>query len=390
MDSKDKKLIVIPGSWLSLGGTLVTLSAMIKGFEELGLADRICVLVKQGSTNESYLIKSGQLHCLQYIQAEDHSEFLQKSLEWVHRQPVGNPLLLDNWVSKRHFPILIRASPQLRISGRRTYHFFHDLAHSKKILGHLARRVTFALLAPEGICNSNFTASYIRKIGLNVRNIMYQPVDLDKFDDFKNSESLDSPPSNLKAIVESGAKIILTPSRISKPYEVNDKNLRALIPVLAELKNRGHHCHLVIIGQDISPEKKLSQDLINFAKQADISERFTILPPTYELEKYYRYADIVLTLAPREPFGRVVVEAIACGVPVVGSNTGGISEILKNFAPNWVVDPENTKQVSDMIVDTFNSPVTSQLLIKGKSWIRDECSPLGYAKQMIDLTQLLQ
>jgi glycosyltransferase involved in cell wall biosynthesis len=48
-----------------------------------------------------------------------------------------------------------------------------------------------------------------------------------------------------------------------------------------------------------------------------------------ELCKYYNTADIFCIPSQyEEGFGRVVAEAVACGLPVVGSNKGGISEAL--------------------------------------------------------------
>mgnify|MGYP001795863410 CR=1 FL=1 len=86
----------------------------------------------------------------------------------------------------------------------------------------------------------------------DIRGILYQPVDLEKF----NAQSVNStPPDNLQSIINSGARIMLTPSRISKPGMVNDKNLRALIPVLAQLKAMGENYHGIVIGEDQSPEK---------------------------------------------------------------------------------------------------------------------------------------
>lgn len=50
-----------------------------------------------------------------------------------------------------------------------------------------------------------------------------------------------------------------------------------------------------------------------------------------ELYKYYNIADIFCAPSQyEEGFGRVVMEAVACGVPVVGSNKGGIPEALDN------------------------------------------------------------
>ncbi|MEL6333661.1 MAG: glycosyltransferase [Cyanobacteria bacterium J06626_26] len=197
------------------------------------------------------------------------------------------------------------------------------------------------------------------------------------------------PPHNIRYLVTSGAKFILTPSRINQPNIVNDKNLRAIPPVLAALKDRGYDYYSVIIGEDSSAGKTRTQALRRQAQAWGVADRLLILPNTFEIEAYYRYADIVVTLAPREPFGRTVVEAIACGVPVVGSNTGGINEILQNFAPDWVVDPHNAPQVAEKIIQVIAGQDTQNILRQGQQWVRHTCSPETYASRMMQLVNLL-
>jgi glycosyltransferase involved in cell wall biosynthesis len=110
------------------------------------------------------------------------------------------------------------------------------------------------------------------------------------------------------------------------------------------------------------------------------------LPPSFAIEQYYKYADVMVTLAPREPFGRVVVEAIACGVPVVGSQTGGIGEILHHFAPEWTVDPNDPVAVAEAIVRITADPNTPNILAQGKSWVKTQCSVESYARRIMEIT----
>lgn len=66
-----------------------------------------------------------------------------------------------------------------------------------------------------------------------------------------------------------------------------------------------------------------------------------------KLPKYYNIADILCIPSQyKEGFGRVVMEAVACGLPVVGSNKGGIPEALDNTV-SALVDPtiENLTEV---------------------------------------------
>ena len=380
------KLIILPSLCDSLGGSTVSLSMTIAGFAQLQSLDRIRVPVQSGSLLENYLRHSGQEACLQPITAGDSQQFYQRALNWVSRQPRDYPLLLENCTNRHLITILARNIPRLRLSGRPIYHVFRDLATSHNWAGKWLRRSAFICLNPGAICNSRFTAeSVAQDLGLEIEGILYPPVDRERFG---NRPISIAPPPGLEPILASGAKIVLTPSRIGEPGQVNDKNLRGIILVLAQLKKLGHHYHAVIIGQDYSTDKTYTRALLELAEQLAVSERVTILPPSFAIEDYYQYADLVVTLAPREPFGRTVAEAIACGVPVVGSNTGGINEILCNFAPQWTADPNEPTAVARTIVRLEEDSRTDSLLSLGQKWVEFYCSPLEYAKKIIEIVNL--
>ena len=219
----------------------------------------------------------------------------------------------------------------------------------------------------------------------NIQGILYQPVDLEHFHQRPSTQPV---PEILQPILQSGARLMLTPSRINQAGIVNDKNLRTLIPVLAQLKAMGHHYHGVVIGPDSSPSRANSRVLLEQAEQAGVADRFTILPHMNNIEDFYKHANIVVTLAPREPFGRTVVEAIACGVPVVGSRSGGIGEILNHFAPHWTVDPQNPLAVAETILRVASDTMTSSILAHGRAWVEQRCSVMEYARGVMEVTGL--
>ncbi|MUL38263.1 glycosyltransferase family 4 protein [Gloeocapsopsis dulcis] len=378
-----RKLLVVPVFHHALGGATVSLSLMLKGFQQCGALDQLCVLLRSNSLMEQYLRQAGHEACLHPIPEQDLSQFMKQALRWVNQQPPDWPLLLENCVARQLLPAMLQASPALRLSRRPVYLVFRDLADSPHRLGSLVRKVTLASLAPHAICNSQFTAQHIRRLIPSTRDVLYPPVDPEKFNAHRSV-----PPEELQPILNSGARIILTASRISKEDNINDKNLRSLPIVLAQLKAAGHHYHGVIIGQDTSSEQIRSRALLAQAEDLGVADRFTILPPALDIENYYRYADVVVTLAPREPFGRTVVEAIACGVPVIGSRSGGIGEILHNFAPHWTVDPYTPVAAAQAIISVVNAPDTPTVLAQGQQWVEANCSLVPYAQKIMEITGL--
>ena len=378
------KLLVLPGDCDTFGGTLVSLSLLVSGFERNGQSQQICVLVRAGSVMEQYLKQMNQEFCLQPIVAESQRQFLSKAIKWVNEQPKQHPLLIDNCVHRHLLLTLLIKAPALRFNRRSIYHFCHDTAASGHFLGYFARKLIFSCISPRTLCNSQFTASRIRYLMPNICGILYQPVDLKRF----NSSSLSIPPLPLKSILTLGFRVILIPSRISNPGINNDKNLYACISLLAVLKEKGHNYCGIIIGEDSSPEKINSQTLQVQAKRLGVADRFFILPFAADIENYYKFADIIVALAPREPFGRTVVEAIACGVPVVGSCTGGIGEILSQFTREWMVAPDEPFAVAEAIIQMSTNPNTSAILAEAQSWVDVECSAEAYARKMARYTNL--
>ena len=380
------KLLVLPAEHNLLGGMTVSLSHLIKGFEQCGVSEQLCVLVRADTLLEQYLRQAGQASCMQPIAARSNRQFMQHALRWVGQQPPAWPLLMECCDARQVLPVVALAAPALRLSKRPIYHFFRDLARSYNPLGNLLRKLTFACLSPSAICNSQFTAKHIQQsLVPEIRGILHPPIDTQ---DFNNCPPSTPAPAELQPILRTGARLMLTPSRITESGKVNDKNLRSLLPILAQLKATGHHYHGVIVGQDYSPGQTLSRALLEQAARLELTDRFTILPPTFAIKDYYKYADVVVTLAPREPFGRTVVEAIACGVPVVGSKTGGIGEILHNFAPQWTVDPNDPVAAAEAIVRIAADPNTANILDRGRCWIETYCNVVSYARQIVEITGL--
>lgn len=383
-----RKLLIIPANMNTLGGMTISMVMLAKGFKALNMSDRVNIFMREGTLMAEIFMKENLLDCVEIISKEE-DDFFYEAIRRAHKYPVDYPLLLDNSVARNRLFKVLRVALKLRFSRRPTYHFCHDLALSHNWLGSIIRQIAFFLLAPKAICNSYFTAKHIRRLMPKICGILYQPVDFVSIG--QRLEFCSKIPENLIAILDSKAKILLTPSRLNKPGIVNDKNLRALPPLIAALKARGFDYHSVVIGDDDSHDNRHTQQLLNQAEALGVSDRFTILPSTLEIETYYKYSDVVVTMAPREPFGRTVVEAITCGVPVVGSNSGGIREILQNFAPDWLVDPADSVAAAEKLIEVDADRSKTQLLLReGRRWVKANCTAEQYAQGMMELVGLVE
>jgi glycosyltransferase involved in cell wall biosynthesis len=80
-------------------------------------------------------------------------------------------------------------------------------------------------------------------------------------------------------------------------------------------------------------------------------------PWTDNMLPYYSAMDmLVLPSTGREAFGRVLVEAQACGIPVLGSNIGGIAETMNVGVTGRLVEPGDVKAWTDALVCLASDP----------------------------------
>lgn len=88
--------------------------------------------------------------------------------------------------------------------------------------------------------------------------------------------------------------------------------------------------------------------------------------PQDQLRKLYSVADVSLAPSRNEPFGLVVIEANACGTPVIGTNDGGIAGILTDET-GILINPEDPKSLAKEV---------EAVLSKSKIIDRDTCAEL--------------
>ena len=65
----------------------------------------------------------------------------------------------------------------------------------------------------------------------------------------------------------------------------------------------------------------------------------------------YREADFLVLPSLFEPFGIVLLEAMATGLPVVASRVGGIPEVVRDGRTGILVEPANARALADALME---------------------------------------
>jgi len=107
--------------------------------------------------------------------------------------------------------------------------------------------------------------------------------------------------------------------------------------------------YLVLGGQG-----PLKANLISLAQKLEIENyiRFTGFIPEKQLPDYYKMADIfILPTVELEGFGLITLEALASGVPVLGTPVGGTVEILNKLDSKYLFKDTKPESMASLIVE---------------------------------------
>jgi phosphatidylinositol alpha-1,6-mannosyltransferase len=159
-----------------------------------------------------------------------------------------------------------------------------------------------------------------------------------------------------------GRRWLMTVARLT-PHKGIDTGLR----VLAELRDSYPNLAYAVIGfgQELAA-------LQHMARQLGVSDRVLFLTnvPDRDLPGLYNCAEIYLGLSRQmtrnvEGFGISLVEAGACGVPVIGGRTGGIPDAVRHGETGLLVDSEQPEDVSTAVRSLLDNKALANRLGAG-------------------------
>ena len=119
--------------------------------------------------------------------------------------------------------------------------------------------------------------------------------------------------------------------------------------VIKAFKGLSVDAELVIVGDgpDLDKMKKLAR--------SDKRIKFTGSVSHEKVPKYFSSADLFVTASKTETEGIVLLEAMACGLPVVGVDSLAVPRLVKNGWNGFVVEPDNSKKFGQAILNVMTS-----------------------------------
>lgn len=128
---------------------------------------------------------------------------------------------------------------------------------------------------------------------------------------------------------------IMMPGRLSRW-----KGQATFIRLIASLRARGVPCQGLIVGEAEARKEAYATELQQQVAREQLQASVFFLGHRSDMATLYATCQLVCNLSSRpEPFGRTVIEALACGTPVLAWDQGGPAESLRDCLPEGLVMP---------------------------------------------------
>jgi L-malate glycosyltransferase len=102
---------------------------------------------------------------------------------------------------------------------------------------------------------------------------------------------------------------------------------------------------LLLVGD--GPEISIVCKLVD---QLELQGKVLFVGKQENLEELYSISDLMLLLSEKESFGLVALEAMACGVPCIGTNVGGMPEVISDGENGYTCQLGDIETISDKAI----------------------------------------
>ena len=197
------------------------------------------------------------------------------------------------------------------------------------------------------VVSSIIRDTLINKLGISSEKVITFPVFTD-VSKFENSGLKD----NLKEKYRDFENIVLFVGALIKR-----KNIESLLSAAPDVINKYPKTLVLIIGEG---EEKVQLSKLSTKLGIEQNIRFEGKVTQEELPSYYQACSLFVLPSKEDGWGRVVIEALACGKPVIVSDACGVSDVVTNAECGFVFPIDRADILAEKIIYPLEHPELSK------------------------------
>ncbi len=205
-------------------------------------------------------------------------------------------------------------------------------------------------------------SNYLKELLLKQDSLLKDKIDVVPL---PNDETVFYPDENISR----DRNLIVAVSRLTK-----QKRLDFLVKAIMIVYENQPEIRLEIYGA--GPEEENLKELI---KKYNLGENIKIMKPVSqeELRKTYNKAAAVVLNSLNEGFGLILTEAMLCQTAVIGTKSGGITDIIEHSETGLLVPPDDSARLAEAI----------QRLLEDEN-LRDRLAKAGYHRALVHFSSV--
>ena len=109
------------------------------------------------------------------------------------------------------------------------------------------------------------------------------------------------------------------------------------------------------LPQPAGPDGAYYESVLRQCREGGLADRVAFAGPYSDVVAVMAQTDVMLCCSPYDNFGRVLFEAMACGVPVVAFDAGGVREVVEHGRNGLLVSNRDAKAMAEAVVQLCES-----------------------------------
>jgi len=154
-----------------------------------------------------------------------------------------------------------------------------------------------------------------------------------------------------------GDRVLAIVSRLT-PW----KGHRTLLEALPRVAAAHPTVRLLVVGEPAFWTSDYAEELAALAEALGLADRVLFLGRREDVPELLALSEMLVLPSEDEPFGRVIVEAMAMGLPVVATATGGVPEIVVPEETGLLVPPRDPPALAEAVVTLLDDPERSRAM----------------------------
>ena len=167
------------------------------------------------------------------------------------------------------------------------------------------------------------------------------------------------------------------------------KGIHYLINAFSFVAEEFRQSRLIIIGKE--ENVGYAEDLRRQIKKLGLESRVQFIGHQSQVELAFCMAEAAVLVLPStsEGLGRVIIEAMATATPVIGSDIGGIPELIKDGVNGFLIPPGDEQALAEKLQSVLNNPAKARAMgHAGRSFAHQLFSPEGYLNGYRDICKM--